>query len=157
QPIDAIPIVYVASGFCQNIVGNQSSRPRPKPPLLVGPPATPALPSTQPITLRWTGETDPVRATANGAWPIVYDLFTSVNGAAETSLASNLPASTTCSGTPLTCSRTVPAGTFPAGASVSWRVLAKMDTKVLPAPNNYYTTSSAKFPFSTTLPDDFSI
>ena len=117
RPLDPYAIVYVASGYCQYIQGLQASRPRPNPPGLVAP-AMNSQVRYDSVVLTWTAETDPLRVNSN--WPIVYDVFASTNGGAESQIASNVAC----------CSRTVPAGTLPAGSAVSWRVVAKMNTKV---------------------------
>lgn len=134
-----------ADGCPTNTV-NPVSAPRPTPPGLVAPAANSKIPNNQLVTFQWTPESDPLRQSPN--WPIVYDVYEAVNGGSETAIASNV----SC------CSRQVAAGVVaPTGGSVSWRAVAKMNTKVGAPGDPYYQTSSNKFSFTISPPDDFSI
>lgn len=122
-------------------VVNIDALPRPHAPI-AGYPSNGAKHVPLSFTLRWSNGLDPDRSSPG--WPVTYDLYANGNGAQERLILSNLPCNADVSGY---C--TYPITNLVPGVYYYWRIEAKLNAQLGSPGNPYFTTSSARFAFTT--------
>lgn len=116
--------------------------PRPHAPTAVNPSNGATNVNAQSFTLTWSSGIDSLRNWP-GTWPITYDIYGHGEGGTDILEVANAPCNPDASGN---C--TYPITNLVPNTHYYWHVVAKLNTGLL-SYNQYYTTSSAQFDFTT--------